>query len=186
VRVFKHHSTFNNIAPTTRSKSLRAELIATFHNPLFNIDTNLFEDTPSDQATHNTLSLLHSPLFSPSEFPLPNNSVSKNETSQLFETPPLTPTQASFTQSQQPLSDSTQNLPVITMETTYTMPMYNEHAAPTFNSSKPRELFQYFEDLEQLMKHASISDQQDIKKQVLRYVDFSTGTNLEDIPGILR
>jgi hypothetical protein len=75
VRVFKHHSTFNNIAPTTRSKSLHAELIATFHNPLFNIDTNLFEDTPSNQATHNTLSPLHSPLFSPSEIPSPNNSV---------------------------------------------------------------------------------------------------------------
>jgi hypothetical protein len=140
MRIFKCHSTFNNIAPTTRSKSLHAELIMTFHNPLFDIDTNLFEDTSSDQATNNTLSLLHSPLFSPSEFPSPNNSVSENENSQLFVTPPLTPTQASFTQSQQSLSDPTQNLPIATMVTTYTMPMRNERAAPTFDSSKPREL----------------------------------------------
>jgi hypothetical protein len=89
-------------------------------------------------------------------------------------TSPLTPTQASFTQSQQPLSDPTQNLPITTMATTYTMPMRNERAAPTFDSSKPRELSQYFEDLEQLMKCAAISNQQDMKKQVLRYVDFST------------
>jgi hypothetical protein len=54
------------------------------------------------------------------------------------------------------------------------MPMRNERAAPTFDSSKPRELSRYFEDLEQLMKRATISDQQDMKKQVLRYVDFST------------
>jgi hypothetical protein len=60
------------------------------------------------------------------------------------------------------------------MATTYTMPMRNERAAPTFDSSKPRELSQYFEDLEQLIKHASISNQQDMKKQVLCYVDFST------------
>jgi hypothetical protein len=174
VRVFKHHTTFNNIAPTTQSKSLYAEFIATFHNPLFNIDTNQFEDAPSNQATHNTLSLLHLPLFSPSEFASPSNSVFKNETSQLFVTLPLTPTQASFTQSQQLLSDPTQNLPIATMVTTYTMPMHNECAAPTFDSSKPRELSRYFEDLEQLIKHASISNQQAMKKQVLHYVDYST------------
>jgi hypothetical protein len=51
--------------------------------------------------------------------------------------------------------------------------MRNECAAPTFDSSKPRELSQYFEDLEQLMKRATISDQQDMKKQVLHYMDFS-------------
>jgi hypothetical protein len=60
------------------------------------------------------------------------------------------------------------------MATTYTMPMRNEHPAPTFDSSGPRELSRYFEDLEQLMKCATISDQQDMKKQVLHYVDFST------------
>ena len=48
------------------------------------------------------------------------------------------------------------------MATSYTMPMCNEHTAPTFDSSKPRELSRYFEDLEQL------------KQQVLCYVNFNT------------
>jgi hypothetical protein len=65
------------------------------------------------------------------------------------------------------------------------MPMRNEHAAPTFDSSKPRELSQYFEDLEQLMKRTSISDQQDMKKQVLRYVDFSTEQIWKTFPEFL-
>jgi hypothetical protein len=72
------------------------------------------------------------------------------------------------------------------MATTYTMPMHNEHEAPTFDSSKkPRELSQYFEDLEQLMKHASISNQQDMKKQVLCYVDFSTEQIWKTFPEFL-
>ena len=54
------------------------------------------------------------------------------------------------------------------------MPMRNERAAPTFDSSKPRELLRYFEDLEQLLKRAAIDDEEDKKKQVLRYVDFGT------------
>jgi hypothetical protein len=71
------------------------------------------------------------------------------------------------------------------MMTTYTMPMRNERAAPTFDSSKPRELSQYFKDLEQLMKHTAISDQQDMKKQVLHYVDFSTEQIWKTFPEFL-
>jgi hypothetical protein len=71
------------------------------------------------------------------------------------------------------------------MATMYTMPMCNECAAPTFDSSKPRELSQYFEDLEQLMKCASISDQQDMKKQLLCYVDFSTKQIWKTFPEFL-
>jgi hypothetical protein len=71
------------------------------------------------------------------------------------------------------------------MATTYTMPMRNERTAPTFDSSKPRELSRYFEDLEQLMERATISDQQDMKKQVLRYVDFSTEQIWKTFPEFL-
>jgi hypothetical protein len=56
---------------------------------------------------------------------------------------------------------------------------------PTFDSCKPRELSQYFEDLEQLIKRASISDQQDMKKQVLHYVDFSTKRVWKTFPEFL-
>jgi hypothetical protein len=54
------------------------------------------------------------------------------------------------------------------------MPTRNERSAPTFDSSKPRELSRYFEDLEQLMNRAAIETEQAKKEQVLRYVDFST------------
>ena len=50
------------------------------------------------------------------------------------------------------------------MATSYTMPMCNEHAAPTFDSSKPTELLRYFEDLEQLMRRAAITSEEE-KKQ---------------------
>jgi hypothetical protein len=71
------------------------------------------------------------------------------------------------------------------MATTYTIPMCNEHAAPTFDNSKARELSQYFDDLEQLIKHTSVDDQQDMKKQVLRYVDFSTEQIWKTFPEFL-
>ena len=60
------------------------------------------------------------------------------------------------------------------MATPFTMPMRNEHAAPTFDSTKPRELSRYFEDLELLMQRADIATEEEKKKQVLRYVDFNT------------
>jgi hypothetical protein len=54
------------------------------------------------------------------------------------------------------------------------MPLRNERIAPVFDGSKPRELTRFFEDLEILMTRAQITDQQEMKKQVLRYVDFDT------------
>ena len=52
--------------------------------------------------------------------------------------------------------------------------MHNEHAAPTFDSSKPRKLSRYFEDLKQLMRQAAIASEEENKQQVLHYVDFNT------------
>ena len=63
------------------------------------------------------------------------------------------------------------------MATSYTMPMCNDCAAPTFNSSKPRELSRYFEDLEQLMRWATIASEEEKNQQVLCYVNF----NIEQI-----
>ena len=54
------------------------------------------------------------------------------------------------------------------------MPMCNEHTAPTFDSSKPHELPQFFEDLKTLMTCANITNQAEMKKQVLKYVDINT------------
>ena len=60
------------------------------------------------------------------------------------------------------------------MATSYTKPMRNEPAAPTFNSSKPRELSRYVEDLKQLMRQAMIASEEEKTQQVLCYVDFNT------------
>ena len=54
------------------------------------------------------------------------------------------------------------------------MPMRNERAAPTFDTSQPRELPCFFEDLEQLMDRVQIQHEIEKKKQVVRYVDFGT------------
>ena len=54
----------------------------------------------------------------------------------------------------------------------YYMPARGEHAAPTFDRTKPRELVRFFEELEYLFKRASLEQESEKKKHVLRYVDF--------------
>jgi len=60
--------------------------------------------------------------------------------------------------------------------------MRNERAAPVFNTDRPRELPRFFEDLEQLMERAHIKASADMKKQVVRYVDFETEQVWKTIP----
>ena len=45
---------------------------------------------------------------------------------------------------------------------------------PTFDSSKPRELSRYFEKLEQLIRRAVVTSEEEEKQQVLCYVDINT------------
>jgi len=52
------------------------------------------------------------------------------------------------------------------------MPARGEHAAPTFDRTKPRELIRFFEELEYLFTRASLEQESEKKKHVLRYVDF--------------
>jgi hypothetical protein len=54
----------------------------------------------------------------------------------------------------------------------YYMPARGEHAAPTFDRTKPRELIRFFEELEYLFVRAQLASESDKKKHVLRYVDF--------------
>ena len=141
------------MAPSTCSSTLCAEIIAFLNNPLSNPDHSLLEEVPSNQAHHNIYPPLHSPLFTPSKLPSPSSTLTETENSQLFVTPPLTPTQNSQLPDPYPILSIPQPISTIaTMATSYTMPMCNEHAAPTFDSSKPGELSRYFEDLTQLMR----------------------------------
>ena len=54
------------------------------------------------------------------------------------------------------------------------MPMRNECTAPTFNTSNPRELPRFFEDLETLMARAAITSEIEKKKHAVKYVDLKT------------
>src|SRR5271163_433590 len=54
------------------------------------------------------------------------------------------------------------------------MPLRNELIAPKFDTSKARELPRYFEDLEQLLDRAQITDDIQKKKHAVRYTDFDT------------
>src|SRR5271155_4752155 len=54
------------------------------------------------------------------------------------------------------------------------MPMRNERVAPKFDTSRARELPRYFEDLEQLLDQAQITDDTKKKKLAVRYTDFDT------------
>ena len=57
------------------------------------------------------------------------------------------------------------------------MPLRQDHGAPTFDPSRPRELNRFFDDLEQLFKRAkfnSKTDAKEMKKYTARYLDFNT------------
>ena len=52
--------------------------------------------------------------------------------------------------------------------------MRNERVAPKFDTSRARELPRYFEDLEQLLHPAQITDHIQKKKHTVRYTNFDT------------
>jgi hypothetical protein len=60
--------------------------------------------------------------------------------------------------------------------------MRGEHSAPKFDTSRPRELPRYFEDLERLMSRVPINIEADKKKQAVHYVDFDTEQLWRSIP----
>ena len=52
------------------------------------------------------------------------------------------------------------------------MPSRGERSAPTFDQSKPRELFRFFDELERLFLRHNVTSQIEMKKDACRYVDF--------------
>ena len=154
------------------SSTLRTKIIASFNNPLFDPNTSLLEEVPFVQALHNHYPPLHSLLSTPSE--LPSSPVINSENSQFIVTP------LHFTNQNSPLPEL---LPLLldmewittltTMTTPFTMPMCNEHAAPTFDSSKPREILDILKTL-----NISCSMQWSTQKKTRRnkFYNMSTST----------
>ena len=62
------------------------------------------------------------------------------------------------------------------------MPMRNEELAPKFDTSRPRELPRFFEDFEELIFRAQITDEAEKKKFLVRYTDFDTEQQWKAIP----
>jgi hypothetical protein len=58
------------------------------------------------------------------------------------------------------------------MATKY-MPGRGERSAPTFDQTKPRELYRFFDELERLFDRNSITDETERKKDACRYVDYT-------------
>ena len=58
------------------------------------------------------------------------------------------------------------------MAATFYMPARGERSSPTFDTTKPRELIRFFEELEYLFARAALESETDKKKHVLRYVEF--------------
>src|ERR1700721_911758 len=74
-------------------------------------------------------------------------------------------------------------------QTAFEMPLRNERKAPTFDSSKPRELPRFFKDLEELFKRAGLqkpmptqADEQVMKNHAVDYVDVTTEQTWKAIP----
>jgi Protein of unknown function (DUF4100)/Aspartyl protease len=68
------------------------------------------------------------------------------------------------------------------MSNTFTMPMRSDHGAPRFDTSRPRELSRYFEDLELLLSKAAITVEADKKGYVAHYADFDTEQLWKSLP----
>jgi hypothetical protein len=62
------------------------------------------------------------------------------------------------------------------------MPLRNERIAPKFDTSRPRELPRYFEDFEELIFRAQITDETEKKKFAVRYTDFETEQQWKSLP----
>ena len=56
--------------------------------------------------------------------------------------------------------------------TTKYMPAHGEHAAPSFNKTKPHELGQFFQELERAFMRIGMTNDVEMKDEVLFFVDF--------------
>jgi len=68
------------------------------------------------------------------------------------------------------------------MAQTFHMPMRGERTAPKFDTTRPRELPRYFEDLEQLMTRANATEESDKKKHTVHYADVDTEHLWKSLP----
>ena len=62
------------------------------------------------------------------------------------------------------------------------MPAASNQNAPRFDPAKPRELQRYFDEVVQLLRDCSITDEADKKFHTVRYLDCDTADTWKQLP----
>ncbi|KAG6880630.1 hypothetical protein C0993_005393, partial [Termitomyces sp. T159_Od127] len=62
------------------------------------------------------------------------------------------------------------------------MPPRNHFSAPKWDEAKPRELTQYFKELEYLFRDCGITDHTQMKEYAARYVTYNTAETWTSLP----
>ena len=181
-----HHS--HNTCSSDNRRTLREELIRAFQNPADLEDTSIFVEQDIGLQRHHYLSPPNSPFFTPADLPLPSRNPYLSGYLSDFHTPPNTPEPILVLQ-QLPVTHQVQQSRTNMTQPAFEMPLRNERTAPTFDSSKPRELPCFFKDLEQLFKRAGLqkaqptqADEQLMKEHAVNYVDYATEQIWKSIP----
>ncbi|KAG6863385.1 hypothetical protein C0993_011750 [Termitomyces sp. T159_Od127] len=73
-------------------------------------------------------------------------------------------------------------LPTLMEPTAQCMPPCNHFSAPKWDKSKPRELTQYFKELEYLFRDCSITDYTQMKEYTARYIIYDTAETWTGLP----
>ncbi|KAG6894072.1 hypothetical protein C0993_012406, partial [Termitomyces sp. T159_Od127] len=74
------------------------------------------------------------------------------------------------------------SLPTLMELTAQCMPSCNHFSAPKWDKSKPRELTQYFKELEYLFRDCGITDHTQMKEYVARYITYNTAETWTGLP----
>ena len=176
--------------------SLRNELVAVFQNLSNLSDNSLFIEVPSDEEQHNNLSPLFSPLFSLSDLPSPSHqssfvslapspfniqsvSILSENPSLILRSIQLTPLISTTTNcnmvnpsstSQAQVQPVVPQLQQLQAPTYIQIPSQGKRGALTIDIKKPRQLIQFFKDLELLFMGGGVTSEAEKKEMVLWYV----------------
>ncbi|KAG6882503.1 hypothetical protein C0993_010300 [Termitomyces sp. T159_Od127] len=74
-------------------------------------------------------------------------------------------------------------LPTLMESTAQHMPPHNHFSVPKWDESKPRELTQYFKELEYLFRDCGITNHTQMKEYMARYVMYNTAETWTGLPG---
>ncbi|KAG6874643.1 hypothetical protein C0993_012763, partial [Termitomyces sp. T159_Od127] len=122
---------------------------------------------------------LYSPLADVQSFTLPSP---LTPLSQLFDSGIPSPFAKSMPIILTPTPTTQLSLPTPMEPTAQRMPPRNHFSVPKWDEAKPRELTQYFKELEYLFRDCSITDHTQMKEYAARYVTYNTAETWTSLP----